>query len=122
MLGVMMMMRAIALSLFSVGLFAGSAFAQPLPAAPANGGRLDVKPLNFDLWCQETQKLPPDRCDKRLPEDDQAFDDYRAKVEKYEVPYLKNKEDAATLNRTIIHSEPTELPVNNPQQPPSPNP
>ncbi len=115
-------MRAVSLSLFSLALLGGGAIAQPLPAAPADGGRLSVQPLNFDLWCQETQKLPPDRCDKRLPEDDAAFDSYRAKVEKYEVPYLKDKQDAQTLNRTILHSEPTQNPANNSQQPPSPNP
>jgi len=121
-----MMMRALPLSVFSAilvaGIFAGGAAAQPLPPAPADGGRLNVQPLNFDLWCQETEKLPPDRCDKRLPEDDAAFDSYRAKVEKYEVPYLKSKENAQTLNRTILHSEPTQNPANNSQQPPSPNP
>ncbi len=101
---------------------AGGALAQPLPPAPADGGRLDVQPLNFDLWCQETEKLPPDRCDKRLPEDDAAFNAYRAKVEKYEVPYLKNKQDTQTLNRTILHSEPSQNPANNSQQPPAPNP
>ncbi|HTO40914.1 MAG TPA: hypothetical protein VL026_08055 [Rhizomicrobium sp.] len=98
------------------------ATAQPLSPAPADGGRLKVQTLNFDMWCQETEKLPPERCDKRLPEDDAAFDAYRAKVEKYEVPYLKNKQRQQSLNRTILHAEPTLNPVNNPQQPPAPNP
>jgi hypothetical protein len=114
---------SIILPLLSIALLAGgAALAQPLPPAPADGGRLNIRPLNFDLWCQETQHLPPERCDKRLPADDAAFNDYRAKVEKYEVPYLKRKENAATLNRTIIHAEPTQNPANNSQQPPAPNP
>ena len=96
--------RALSLSLLPTSFLAatflaGVALAQPLPPAPADGGRLNVQPLNFDLWCQETEHLPPERCDKRLPQDDEAFNNYRAKVEKYEVPYLKQKQDAATLNR-----------------------
>lgn len=109
---------SIVLALLAVG---GSA-AQPLSPAPADGGRLKVQTLNFDLWCQETEKLAPERCDKRLPEDDAAFEAYRAKVEKYEVPYLKTKQREQSLNRTLMHSEPTINPVNNSQQPPAPNP
>ena len=124
--------RALSLSLLPTSFLAATflaatflasvALAQPLPPAPADGGRLNVQPLNFDLWCQETEHLPPDRCDKRLPQDDEAFNNYRAKVEKYEVPYLKQKQDAATLNRAVIHAEPTQNPANNSQQPPAPNP
>lgn len=99
-----------------------SVLAQPLPPAPPYGGRLDVQPLNFDLWCQETAKLPPDRCDKRLPEDDAAFNEFRSKVERYEVPYLKEKQHKAVINRAILHAEPSQNPANNSQQPPAPNP
>jgi len=112
----------IVLALLAVAGGAPLAAAQPLSPAPADGGRLKVQTLNFDLWCQETEKLAPERCDKRLPEDDAAFEAYRAKVEKYEVPYLKNKQREQSLNRTLMHSEPTINPVNNPQQPPAPNP
>ena len=73
--------------------------------------KYDVPTLNFDLWCQETQKLAPERCDKRLPQDEAAFEDYRAKVEKYEIPYLQGKENGAQLNRTILHSDPIDNPV-----------
>src|ERR1700753_267752 len=71
----------------------------------------DVQTINFDLWCQETQHLPADRCDKRTPADEQAFEDYRAKDEKYEIPYLQGKENGAQLNRTILHSDPIDNPV-----------
>ncbi|MEJ1969316.1 MAG: hypothetical protein WDN03_11895 [Rhizomicrobium sp.] len=81
-----------------------------LPAG-AQAERLDVQTINFDMWCQETQKLPPDRCDKRLPPDEAAFEDYRAKVEKYEVPFLKGQETGAQLDRTILHSDPVDHPV-----------
>src|SRR6185437_6418580 len=94
----------LAATFLAATFLASVALAQPLPPAPADGGRLNVQPLNFDLWCQETEHLPPD---------DEAFNNYRAKVEKYEVPYLKQKQDAATLNRAVIHAEPTQNPANN---------
>ena len=83
---------------------------------------MNVQPLNFDLWCQETEHLPPDRCDKRLPEDDAAFNAYRQTIEKYEVPYLKQQQDDQILNRSVLHADPSQNPVNNSQQPPAPNP
>src|ERR1700729_2703789 len=69
--------------------------------APALGQsqKYDVQTINFDLWCQETQHLPADRCDKRLPQDEAAFEDYRDKVERYEIPYLQGKETGAQLDR-----------------------
>ena len=85
-----------------------AAFALP---ADAQRSRYDVQTINFDLWCQETQHLSPDRCDKRLPADEAAFEDYRAKVEKYEVPFLKGQETGAQLNRTILHGDPVDRPV-----------
>ncbi len=100
-----------------------AAFALP---AGAQAGRYDVQTINFDLWCQETQHLAPDRCDKRLPADEAAFEDYRAKVEKYEVPYLQGQETGAQLNRTILHNDPVDRPVTQDpsaaqQQPTSPS-
>jgi len=71
----------------------------------------DVRTINFDMWCQETQHLPADRCDKRTPEDEKAFEDYRAKVEKYEIPYLQGRQNGAQLNREILHSDPIDNPV-----------
>jgi hypothetical protein len=77
----------------------------------ARGQALDVKTINFDMWCQETQHLPADRCDKRSAEDEAAFEEYRAKVEKYEIPYLQGRQTGAQLNRTILHSDPIDNPV-----------
>ncbi len=119
---VMKTVRALAPLLVAAALLSGSALAQPFPPPPANGGRLDVHPMNFDLWCQENQRLPPDRCDKRLPDDETAFEAYRAKIEKFEVPYLKDKQNEQTLNRAIIHADPVESPVDPSLQPPAPNP
>ena len=71
----------------------------------------DVENLNFDLWCQETQKLPADRCDKRLAGDEADFEDYRAKVEKYEIEHLQQQQTGAQLNRIILHGDPVDNPV-----------
>jgi len=90
--------------------FAALAALVALPAQ-AQSTRYDVKTINFDLWCQEQAKLPPDRCDKRTPDDEKTFEAYRAKIEKYEIPYLQHKQDEQQLNRTIIHDEPLESPV-----------
>ena len=78
-------------------------------AAQAQVGRnFDVTPLNFALWCQETAHIAPDRCDKRLPQDDTAFEAYRAKIDAYEIPYLKQKNKDARLETDILHNDPTD--------------
>jgi hypothetical protein len=71
----------------------------------------DVKTMNFDLWCQEQQHLDPDRCDKRLPGDEKDFDAYRATIERYEIPYLQEKQNAVTLDRDILNKDPVDNPV-----------
>ncbi|HEY4943782.1 MAG TPA: hypothetical protein VII56_20305 [Rhizomicrobium sp.] len=91
-------------------ILAASIAALAMPAA-AQSGHYAVQTINFDLWCQETQHLPADRCDKRLPGDEADFEDYRAKVEKFEVPYLQDKESGAQLSRTILHADPVDHPV-----------
>ncbi len=73
--------------------------------------RLNVQNMNFDLWCQETAHLPPDRCDKRTPEDEATFEAYRDKVEKYEVPYLQGQQTGLQLDRAILHKDPVDNPV-----------
>jgi hypothetical protein len=89
---------------------AGAAVLLALPAQAQNT-RLDVKTLNFDMWCQETAKLDPDRCDKRTPEDEKKFESYRDKIEKYEVPYLKRKEGEQLLDQNVLHHDPVDNPV-----------
>jgi hypothetical protein len=49
----------------------------------------NVKPMDFDLWCQQTQRYSADRCAARRLEDVMAFEDYRTAVERYELDYLK---------------------------------
>jgi len=77
----------------------------------AQGGNYDVQTMNFDLWCQEQAHLAPERCDKRLPEDDQAFQTYRAKIEEYEIPYLQQKKNQITLDNNILHKDPVDNPI-----------
>ena len=118
MLDVMTAMKALLIASAAL-LFAAPSLAQ--------SNRLDVKTLNFDLWCQETAKLDPDRCDKRLPGDEKNFEEYRAKIEKYEIPYLQRKENEQLLDRNVLHADPIDNPVdkNNQaqtQSTPAPNP
>ncbi len=73
--------------------------------------------MNFDLWCQQEANLPPERCDKRLPEDDARFDAYRKKIQDYEVPYLQKREQNQHLNEILLHNDP----VDHPTQPSHPS-
>src|SRR5271167_2844127 len=57
-------------------------------AAQQHSWRNQLQPMNFDMWCQEQQHLPPARCDKRLPQDDAAFQAYANKIEGYETQQL----------------------------------
>lgn len=92
-----------------------------LPAYAQSTTRYDVKTINFDLWCQEQANLPAERCDKRLPGDEAQYEAYRDKVEKYEIPYLKDKQREADFNSNILNHDPVDNPPdptksNNPPQ------
>jgi len=98
------------------------------PGALAQTGKnYDVKTMNFDLWCQEEAQLPAERCDKRLPADEQTFEAYRDKIERYEIPYLQQKSNDANIDRNILHNDPVDNPLQNnpaaqrqdPNQPPN---
>jgi hypothetical protein len=91
--------------------FAAAALAVLMARADAQSTRYDLTDMNFDMWCQEEQHLPPDRCDKRLPADDAAFNAYRNKIEGYEIPYLQDKENKQTFNRVILHNDPVDHPT-----------
>ena len=82
-----------------------------LPALAQTGRNYDVKTMNFDLWCQETQHLPPERCDKRTPEDEKIFEAYRAQIERYEVPYLQQQQRDIAIDRDILHNDPVDNPL-----------
>ena len=87
----------------AVTLVSGTALAQ-------RNANLPVKEMNFDLWCQEQAGLPVERCDKRSEQDEAAFEAYRAKVEAYEIPYLRQKNNAAQLDRDILRNDPVDNP------------
>ena len=107
----------------SLAGFATVAQAQDNPIVPGDpqspGARYNVQNMNFDMWCQEQQHLPPERCDKRLPDDDAAFNSYRSKIERYEIPYLKEQQRQIQLNRGILHNDPVDRP-DQPAQPQAP--
>jgi hypothetical protein len=107
----MMRLRSLVLGVLTALVLTARAEAQqPYP----------VQEMNFDMWCQEEKHLPPDRCDKRLPADDAEFQTYRAAIEKYEIPYLRQKQHDENLNNVIIHGDPIDRPTE-PSTPQSPN-
>ena len=91
-------------------------------------GRYPLHEINFDMWCQEEQHLAPDRCDKRLPQDDAAYQAYVAKIEGYEIQYLQKQRDEENLDRVILHNDPIDhptepsAPIVNQSTPPPPPP
>jgi hypothetical protein len=68
---------------------------------PSLGGRQNysVQPMNFDLWCQETQHYDVDRCDQRRPADQREFEAYRSLIERYEMQYLMEQRRDAEAER-----------------------
>jgi hypothetical protein len=95
-------------------------------AQPSTGSNYNVQTMNFDLWCQQQAELPAERCDKRLPQDEEVFQAYRSKVEAYEIPYLQRRNEEARINRVLLHNDPIDNPLKNdplrqrqdPNQPP----
>lgn len=88
---------------------AGALSALLVPSAGAQTLRYPVKhALDFDLWCTEVQHIDWQRCDKRLPEDMQKFEAYRAVVERYEIPYLQEKDTTLRFNEDILHNDPVD--------------
>jgi len=86
-----------------VAVLAQNAFAQ--------GANYNVQSMNFDMWCQEEAHLDPNRCDKRTAEDEKNFEDYRARIEQYEIPYLQEKKKQITLDNNVLHKDPVDNPV-----------
>ena len=79
---------------------------------------LPLAEINFDMWCQEHEHLPPDRCDKRLPQDDAAYQTFVQNYEKYEMQYLQQKRNDVNFNKDILHNDPVDHPVQ-PSAPPT---
>jgi hypothetical protein len=95
---------AIAAANVALVLISGRAFAQGDKPYP-------LHEMNFDMWCQEEKHFPPDRCDKRLPQDDAEFQAFRNHIEKYEIPYLQRRQDEQNINRVILHNDPVDHPT-----------
>lgn len=97
--------RALCIAL-AVGLPATAAFAQSPPSRPSrdlsNGTTtFNVRTLDFDLWCQQTQRYTAERCTARRAEDVKAFEDYRYSIERYELDYLRQaQKDQELRSRT----------------------
>jgi hypothetical protein len=90
----------------------------PVEAQPA---RYPVKTVDFDIWCTEIQHIAWQRCDKRLPDDMAKFETYRHTVERYEIPYLKQKDNALRFDEDLLHNDPVlKKPDATVQQPPGP--
>ena len=97
-------MRPISLIVSAFLLSAASAvLAQPL----SNPLNYDVKNMTFEMWCQETQRYPMDRCQARRPADLVAFENYRAAIERYELQYLKQIERERQI-RDSVTRDPTQ--------------
>lgn len=103
------------MGLYRTRWLAAALLAWPISAF-AQGGNYDVKTMNFDMWCQETQHLDPDRCDKRTPDDEKDFETYRAKVEQYEIPYLQQQQKDIALDRGILNKDPVDNPISQDSQ------
>ncbi len=84
--------------------------------------RSQLHPQNFDIWCQETQHLPPARCDKRLPQDDAEFQAYANKIEGYETQQLNQDAEQRRLDQAITRSDPSANPASTPPTAPIPPP
>ena len=78
-------------------LGAATSLAQPL-TGPLN---YDVKTLTFELWCQDTQRYPIERCNARRPADVTAFEAYRAAIERYELQYLKQADRERQIRDSV---------------------
>ncbi len=90
-------------------LFLGSATASAQPlSGPLN---YDVKTLTFELWCQETQRYPTERCNARRPADVAAFEAYRASIERYELQYLKQVDRERQI-RDSVNRDPMQSTIN----------
>ena len=101
-----------ALGVLCLALWAGGSSGQTLPTAPGRDlsvgtGTFGVRTIDFDLWCQQTQRYAADRCTARRPEDVKAFEDYRSSIERYELDYLKQVQKDQEL-RARTNRDPTQ--------------
>jgi len=91
--------------LLAVSSGAGSALAQQ------GAESLKLQPMNFDMWCQETEQLPAARCDQRIPADDVTFSSFTNKIETYEMRSLRARERERQINTDFLHYDPVDHPT-----------
>ena len=70
--------------------------------------RYPVKSVDFDIWCTEIQHIAWQRCDKRTAEDLEKFELYRHAVERYEIPYLQQKDNTLRFDEDILRNDPVD--------------
>jgi hypothetical protein len=70
-------------------------------------GTFNVRNMDFDLWCQQTQRYAAERCAARRAEDVKAFEDYRSSIERYEIDHLKQVQREQEV-RTRINKDPSQ--------------
>ena len=80
-------------------------------SAGSVGANYDLPGMNFDLWCQEQALLPAYRCDERLPGDEKTFEAFRDKVDRYEIPYLRERQRELSVHRDIMENDPVDNPT-----------
>src|ERR1700679_2251543 len=93
------------------GIWLGLAMTMIAAGPDAQATSYPLAEINFDMWCQETQHLPPARCDKRLPQDDADFEAFLKTYEKYEILYLQRRDDSIELKKVILHGDPVDHPT-----------
>jgi hypothetical protein len=103
-------MRAVLLSLVLASL-PGLALAQVPSTATTQPLTYDIKTLSFDRWCQEDQHYAPARCDAREPGDVAAFEDYRARVERYDLKYQKERTRENAFEKDVLKRDPSAPPT-----------
>jgi len=68
-------------------------------------------------------RLPPERCDKRTPEDEKAYETYRDKIGDYEESLRLDRQKREQRDRTILNNDPIDNPEGqNPAAQPSARP
>ncbi|MGB8366647.1 MAG: hypothetical protein ACLQUZ_16295 [Rhizomicrobium sp.] len=104
-----------------IGWLLGAALCAWGLQAAAQTTHLNLHEMNFDMWCQEHQKLPPERCDKRLPADDAAFQNYVDTIERYETQKLNNQAKERRIGHMIDRADSVDHPLE-PSTPPADRP
>ena len=91
---------------------AAASFAAVKPVAAQPNVSHDAETMSFDLWCQEQAALPPARCDKRIPEDESAFEAYQTALGRYEIPRRSAQYNQGRVDRDIMNNDPIDNPQN----------